>query len=169
VTVSRFQLAQVNIARMRAPLDDPRMQGFVSQIESINALADRSPGFVWRLQSYSGDATAIRAYDDDRILFNMSVWESLESLRHFVYRSGHVDPLRARRRWFEPLEAPILALWWVVAGHRPSVEEAKERLARLKSNGPTREAFDFGRPFSLPEQTPSGLRPVDAELRDPAV
>lgn len=145
------ELAQANIARMVAALDDPVMAGFVEQLEVINAVADRSPGFVWRLQTEAGDATAIRAFDDPRILFNMSVWESIDSLYDYVYRSQHATPMRERRRWFDPLDAPHLVLWWVRAGHRPGIDEARERLDRLVRLGPTPAAFTFRSAF-----TPNG-------------
>ncbi len=148
---TRFQLAQVNIARMRAPLDDPLMEGFRSQLEGINAIADRSPGFVWRLQTPTGDATTIRAFEDDRVLVNMSVWESLEALHQYVYEGPHLGPLRDRREWFLPYEGPMLVLWWIPAGHIPPVEEAKEKLDELSRNGPTPSAFTFRKPFPAPE------------------
>src|SRR5262245_31300207 len=115
-------LAQANVAKMRAPLDDPMMSDFVALLDGINALADASPGFVWRLQTEAGDATAIRAYDDARVLFNMSVWESLEALADYTYKSGHTGPLRARRNWFEPPTGPSLVLWWIPGGHTPTVD-----------------------------------------------
>jgi hypothetical protein len=136
-------LAQVNIARMRAPLEDPVMSGFVARLDEINALADRSPGFVWRLQTPDGNATYLRPYSDERILFNMSVWLDLESLRNYVYASTHVELLRRRQDWFEKFEGPSAALWWVPAGHIPSVEQAKERLSHLAENGPSPVAFTF--------------------------
>ena len=147
---NRFHLAQANIARMRAPLDSPIMEGFRSQLDRINAIADSSPGFVWRLQTDEGNATAIRAYEDDRILFNMSVWESLEALRDYVYRSDHAGPLRSRREWFELLDGPILVLWWIPAGAIPTVPEARERLDHLRRHGPTAEAFTFRDQFAAP-------------------
>jgi hypothetical protein len=142
---------------MRAPLDDPLMEGFRSQLERINAVADRSPGFVWRLQTPDGDATAIRTFEDDRILFNMSVWESLEALHQYVYEGPHLGPLRDRREWFLPFEGPMLALWWIPAGHVPTVKEAKEKLEELGRIGPTAAAFTFRRPFPSPE--PGGSSP----------
>ena len=160
----RFHLAQANIARMRAPLDSPIMEGFRSQLDRINAIADSSPGFVWRLQTDEGNATAIRAYEDERVLFNMSVWESLEALRDYVYRSDHAGTLRNRREWFEPLEGPILVLWWVPAGHIPSIEEAKARLATLKARGSTAEAFTFRAPFPSPGQRRLSPTDIDAEF-----
>ncbi len=158
----RFHLAQANIARMRAPLDHPIMEGFRSQLDRINAIADRSAGFIWRLQTDAGDATAIRAYEDERILFNMSVWESLEALHQYVYRSGHSAPLRNRKQWFEQLEGPILVLWWVPAGHLPSVAEAKARIGLLRSRGATAEAFTFRHPFPPPGEPPLPPPETDA-------
>jgi uncharacterized protein DUF3291 len=158
--VHQFHLAQVNIGRIRAPLDDPIMDGFRTQLDPINALADRSPGFVWRLQTEDGNAMAIRPYADERMAINMSVWESLESLQQFVYKSAHVAPLRDRKQWFEPMEGPILALWWIPAGHIPTIDEAKERLQYLKDHGPTVAAFTFRVSFPAPDTesgTPSAL------------
>jgi heme-degrading monooxygenase HmoA len=140
---SRVHLAQVNIGRIRAPLDSPQLAGFVGRLEEINALADRSPGFVWRLQTDEGNATYLRPYDDERILVNMSVWESLEHLKAYVYSSNHRELLKQRREWFEAFSGAYLALWWVPEGHRPSVDEAKQRLAHLEANGPTPFAFTF--------------------------
>ena len=148
--MARFHLAQVNIGRFRAPIDDPIMEGFRSQLDPINALADRSPGFVWRLQTEEGNATGIRPYADERMAINMSVWETLESLQQYVYRSAHIGPLRDRKQWFEPIEGPILALWWVPAGHIPTIAEAKERLELLREKGPTPDAFTFRQLFPPP-------------------
>ena len=136
-------IAQVNIARMKAPLDSPVMASFVARLAEINALADRSPGFVWRLQTEEGDATYLRPYDDDRILFNLSVWESIDALKQYVYRTAHAELLRDRRSWFKHFDGSYVALWWVEAGHIPSIEEAKERLAHLEKNGPSDFAFTF--------------------------
>ena len=138
-----FHLAQSNIARMRAPLDDPLMAGFVERLEPLNALADQSPGFVWRMQDEEGDATAIRVFEDEMILFNMSVWESIEALEAYAYQTNHVEAVRARGDWFEPMSRPSFVLWWVPVGHIPSVEEARERFSILWENGPTSEAFTF--------------------------
>jgi len=140
-------LAQVNIARALAPLDDPLLAGFMAQLETINALADASPGFVYRLQTEDGDATALRPYDDERIIFNMSVWASLEALTSFVYASAHRPVMQRRRQWFEKLDGAFMALWWVPTGHIPSVEEAKERLEHLRAHGPTAYAFTFAHAF----------------------
>lgn len=138
-----FHIAQVNIARMKAPLDSPVMAGFVARLAEINALADGSPGFVWRLQTDEGDATYLRPYDDERILFNLSVWESVDALKTYVYKTAHAELLRDRRSWFEHFAAAYVALWWVPAGHIPGVDEAKKRLAHLDEHGPSQFAFTF--------------------------
>ena len=160
-----FHLAQVNIGRLRAAVDDPIMAGFKNQLGPINALADSSPGFVWRLQTESGDATAIKPYPDDALMaINMSVWESLEALQLFVYKSAHLSPLRDRKQWFEPLEGPILALWWIPGGHIPTVAEALARLDHLKQHGPTAHAFTFRAPFPSPAGNSADVTTLDAEF-----
>lgn len=138
-----WQLAQVNIARMVAPLDSPVMAGFVAKLDELNALADRSPGFVWRFQDDTGNATYLRPYADDRIIFNLSVWESPDRLKAYVYRTGHADMIRQRQQWFEPGAAANMALWWIPAGTRPTVDEAKARLEHLRQHGPSAHAFGF--------------------------
>ncbi len=148
-----YHLAQVNIARALAPLDDPLLAAFVAQLDTINALADASPGFVWRLQGDGGNATSIRAYDDERIIVNMSVWDSLEALTAFVYASAHRPVMRRRRAWFARFDGPYMALWWVPTGHRPDVAEAKERLDHLRAHGPTPIAFSFTHAFPAPGET----------------
>ena len=122
-----YHLAQVNIARMLAPLTDPIMAGFVAELDTINALADNSPGFVWRLQTPEGNATDIRPFDDDLILVNLSLWASLADLNAFVYKSRHRQVLQQRPQWFQRFNGPYVALWWVPSGHIPTVEEAKEQ------------------------------------------
>lgn len=138
-----LHIAQFNIARMRAPLDDPEMAGFVARLDEINALADRSAGFVWRLQTPEGNATYLRPYDDERILVNMSVWETVEHLQQYVYYSAHAELLRQRKAWFEKVAEASLVLWWAPVGHLPGVDEAKQRLDHLEAHGPTPFAFSF--------------------------
>jgi len=140
-------IAQVNIARMKAPLDSPVMEGFVSRLAEINALADAADGFVWRLQTEAGDATYLRPYEDDRILFNLSVWTSIETLKSYVYRTAHAELLRGRRDWFEQFDRAFVALWWVPAGHIPTIDEAKARLAHFDEHGPSPVAFTFKQVF----------------------
>jgi heme-degrading monooxygenase HmoA len=144
----KAHLAQVNIARLKAPLESAQLAGFVARLDEINAVADRSPGFVWRLQGSEGNATSLRPYDDDRILVNMSLWESLEALRAYVYGSSHRELLKRRGEWFSKFEGAYAALWWVAQGHRPSVDEARKRLAHLSDNGPTPYAFSFKQTFA---------------------
>src|SRR4029453_12790504 len=147
----RFHIAQVNIARLRAPIDDPMLAGFVARLDDVNALADAAAGFVRRLQTDAGNAAALHAYDDDRILFNLSVWESPERLRDFVYRSAHVEVMRQRKSWFERFDGPYYALWWVPAGHVPSIDEAKERLEHLRAHGESAHSFSFTKLYSSPD------------------
>jgi hypothetical protein len=149
--LARYHLAQANIGRLRAPLDDPMISGFVSRLAEINALADESPGFVWRLQTENGNATSIRAYDDDLVIFNLSVWETPEQWHDFVFRSSHRDLLRLRTHWFERFDGPYSVMWWVPAGHTPSVEEARERLEHLRNRGDSPYAFPFTKLYPPPD------------------
>ncbi|MBO0849392.1 MAG: DUF3291 domain-containing protein [Pseudonocardia sp.] len=151
-------LAQVNIGLPVEPLTSPRLAGFVNALEEINALADAAPGFVWRLQTEDGDATAVRAFDDDRLLINMSVWTSLETLAEYVYRGGHVQVMRRRREWFTPMKEAYQALWWVPAGQLPTVADAQRRVAHLRTHGPTPYAFSFRTPFPPPDEPATPAR-----------
>jgi hypothetical protein len=155
--MTTYHLAQVNIGRIKAPLDDPRMAGFMNRLDELNALADRSPGFVWRLQTSEGNATYFRPYDDDRILMNMSVWENVEALRNYVYRTVHIELVRQRQEWFETFASNYLALWWVPAGHKPGIDEAKKRIAHLDTHGPTEYAFNFKTVFQPREEFQRGI------------
>ena len=146
----KFHIAQINIGRLLAPLDDPMIADFVARLDEINALAERSPGFVWRLQTQEGNATDLRPYDDERILVNMSVWESIEQLKDYVYRSVHTEVMKRRREWFEKFDGAFMALWWVEAGHVPTVEEAKRRLDHLYKHGESEFAFSFKINFPPP-------------------
>ena len=150
--MSHYHLAQINIARMLAPIEDPVMGDFVANLPAINALAEHSPGFIWRLQTDGGDATSIKVYDDDMIIVNLTVWESPDALRAYVYKSEHYRFLRDRKRWFEKFEGPYYAMWWVPAGHIPTTDEAKERLEHLRSHGDSEFAFSFKREFSAPTE-----------------
>ncbi len=146
--IPSFHLAQINVARAKAPLDDPLLAEFMAQLDRINGLADQSPGFVWRLQSESGNATDILVSEDPCLLVNLSVWSSVEALFDFVYKTGHSGVMARRKDWFEPFGRPYLALWWVLAGQRPSVEEAMARLDLIAEQGPGPEAFTFKRRFN---------------------
>jgi uncharacterized protein DUF3291 len=148
-----MDLAQLNIARLRAPLDSPALADFVALLPGINALAEGSPGFVWRLQDESGDATALRPFGAD-VIVNLTVWESVEALRGFTYRTTHLEPMRRRREWFVPADGPHLVLWWVPGGTRPDLAGAAGRLDRLRRDGPSAAAFTFREAYPDPERTP---------------
>ena len=140
-------LAQLNIARGVAPIDDPAMADFVANLDRINALGEASPGFVWRLKDETNSATSIHAFDDPLMIVNMTVWTSIEAIREYAYRSAHVEIFRRRREWFTPLDGPSLVLWWVPAGHIPSLAEATHRLDQLATHGPTPSAFTLKATF----------------------
>ena len=160
VSAPVFHLAQVNIAQMRAPLDTPPMAGFVARLAEINTLADGRPGFVWRFQSEAGDATYLRPYDDDRILFNLSVWETPAALKDFAYRGAHAEVFRQRAQWFEQMAEAWTALWWIPAGHTPTVDEAKQRLDHLRTHGATAHAFTFRELFPPPSAAAPAPHPA---------
>ena len=149
---SNWHLAEVNIGRLNYPVDDPRTAEFMEALDPINAIAEASPGFVWRLQDDSGNATAIRAFDDEHILPNLSVWESIDALKNYVFKTDHAPFLRRRREWFKAMDdLPVLTMWWVPVGHLPSMEEAKQRIDHLAANGPSTHAFTFRPTFEPPD------------------
>jgi hypothetical protein len=149
--VTAYHLAQVNVGRLLAPVDDPRIDDFRNALDHINALAEAQPGFVWRLTGEGNDATDIRPDEDDPLLaINVSVWASVEELAAFAYRTEHRNYVRRRLQWFEPATQPIFALWWVPAGHTPGLAECLECLAHLRAHGPTQHAFTFKQRFEAP-------------------
>lgn len=150
-----FHLAQCNVVKLKAPLDSPVVAGFVAALDPINALADAAPGFVWRLKTDDGNATSIRVFDDDQILLNMSVWESIETLTEYVYRSGHKEVLRQRRQWADRFEGIQSAMWWIRVGTVPEPSEAVARLDHLARAGPSEFAFTFQNQFRAPVETES--------------
>jgi hypothetical protein len=147
--MNAHELAQLNIAVMKQPLESPEMADFVANLDRINALAEHSPGYVWRLQTDEGDATAVRPLGD-LTLVNVSVWTDVAALRDYVYQSAHVEILRRRKEWFDRVQEASAVLWWVPAGHRPDVHEAVDRLERLRRDGPSPAAFSFANPFPPP-------------------
>ena len=148
--MSAYELAQLNIGVVNAPLDSPVMADFVANLDRINALAEQSPGFVWRLQTEEGDATALRPLGDD-VIVNMSVWQDLDSLNAYVYRSAHVEIMRRRKEWFRRMKDAYMVLWWVPRGHRPTMQEAIAKLERFRQDGPTEVAFNFRQGFAAPD------------------
>ncbi len=145
----QYHLAQLNIGRILAPMDSPTMAGFANRLDEINALADAAPGFVWRMQDTSGNNTAYRPLqEDDWLLINMSVWESVETLKAYTYGAEHASVMRGRRQWFEPHTEMYFVMWWIPAGQIPTVQEAMERLAHLQAHGDTAHAFTFKKTFA---------------------
>jgi hypothetical protein len=144
-----YALAEVNIARMLAPLDSPVMAGFVAGLDPLNALAERSPGFIWRLKTDDGNATALRPYEDDYIIVNLTMWTDIDALFQYTYASDHVDVFRQRSEWFERMTLPYMTMWYVDVDHRPTPAEARERLEYLQAHGPTPHAFTFKKRFSV--------------------
>ena len=154
--MSAYELAQLNIGIIKGLIDSPVMAEFVANLDRINALAERTPGFVWRLQTEEGNATAIRPYpENENMAVNMSVWRDVESLSKYVYSSAHVEIMRRRREWFAKMDQAFMVLWWVPRGHRPSIEEAKAKLEILRAKGPTADAFTFRQAFPAPDASPA--------------
>lgn len=146
-----YHLAQVNIAKMLAPLESPIMADFVANLDRINALAEGSEGFVWRLKDEENNATSIKIYDDDFLIVNMSVWRDIDSLFQFAYKSQHVEIFKRRKEWFEKMSQMHMALWYVPVGHNPDVNEAQQRLDHIRIHGDTPYAFSFKKRFSIDE------------------
>ncbi|MEM9203607.1 MAG: DUF3291 domain-containing protein [Actinomycetota bacterium] len=145
-----WHLAQFNIATAKFDDDDPRLAEFVDNLDRLNQLGDDSPGSVWRFQSETGHSVDVKAYDDPRILLNLTVWEDVKSLWDYVYKTDHVEFLRRRREWFEMESQPFLVMWWIPAGHHPTPAEGVERLEHLRAHGPTEHAFSFRHNFDPP-------------------
>jgi hypothetical protein len=148
----RYHVAQLNVGRVVAALDDPRLADFMNWLDAINALAERSPGFVWRLQGDNGNNTDLKVIDDPLFIVNLSVWESINDLHAFTYRSDHKAVFARRYDWFERVVGPNVVLWWQPAGTLPDVDEALRRLQRLAEDGPTGDAFTFKERFAPPDE-----------------
>ncbi len=147
MVTAAHDLAQVNVMRLRAALDSPELATFVAALDPVNALAEQAPGFVWRLKASDGNSTSIRIFDDDTLIVNMSTWRSLDTLSDYVYRTAHTDIMRRRREFAVPIAEAYLALWWVPAGHQPTIAEAEDRLRHIRAHGPTPFAFGVRTPF----------------------
>lgn len=158
--MTSYHLAQINVGRLKAPIDAPETADFAGALDRINALAESSPGFVWRLTGEGDNATDLVAFDDPMIITNMSVWESPAALGAFVYRSGHSQVMRRRAEWFDAMEV-FMALWWVPVGHRPTVAEGVAKLALLARDGASPDAFTFRAPHPAPDATTSPLPILD--------
>ena len=163
-----MHLAQINIGRVLNPVDDPRMADFTDNLDAINALAETSPGFVWRLKDDSGNATAIPVHEDPAVIVNMSVWESVEALHAFAYQTAHRSFVQRRKEWFHPFGGAYVALWWVPAGYPPTVADGLARLDQLRRFGPTVHAFNFRRAFPPEDASPLGpAGPADGDVGEP--
>lgn len=148
--VSRYHLAQINIAALKAPIDSPELKDFVANLERINSLAESTEGFVWRLLGDGSDATGMRPFGPDTLV-NMSVWRDVDSLRNFVFKSAHTPIMKRRREWFARMAETYTCMWWVPSGHTPTVQEARQRLERIREHGSTPESFHFGEAFPPPD------------------
>jgi hypothetical protein len=146
-----MHLAQINIAEMLEPEGHPSMSGFFDNIDMINAIAEESPGFVWRLQDETGSATSIKAFDNDMLIINMSVWETRESIFDFVYKSMHLEIFKRKNEWFHKMKKMHYALWYIDEGHQPDLAEARKMLDHLNLHGETPMAFSFKKSFSEKE------------------
>ena len=149
--MKRFYLAELNMARALYPLEDPRMAEFVANLDAINGLAERSPGFIWRLVNINGSTTTVRLFDDPLLLVNLSVWETVDALFDYVYRSQHLEFWKRRHEWFSHDERSGTVMWWIPADQLPTLEEAVVRLEQLQRIGPTVEAFTFKQRFAVPQ------------------
>ena len=138
-----MHLAELNIARLKYDLDDPRVADFVNNLDRVNAVAERSEGFVWRLKDEDGNATSIQAFDDPRVIVNLSVWQTPETLEKFVWQTVHKQVYARRAEWFAVMEKMHFAMWWVDEGHEPSALEARERLEHLQAHGDSDHAFGW--------------------------
>ena len=156
-----YELAQVNIARLKAPLDSPQLKDFVDNLDPVNADAEAADGFVWRLKGDSGDATDVRVFGDEWLIINLTMWRDTNTLTAYMYQGRHREMLARRREWFERVQEAMTALWWVPAGHRPTVAEAESRLLHLRTNGPTPYAFTLRTSFP-----PQGAEPLLGEVPD---
>lgn len=145
-----WNLAELNIAKMMFEPDSHEMQDFNDALDTVNALAEASPGFVWRLISDDENPGDDIVFDDPSWLVNLSLWENLDALTDFIRSDLHLSIMRRRREWFEPLGEATMVLWWVPAGHLPTVAEAQARLEALRKNGPSHHAFGFSQPFPAP-------------------
>jgi Domain of unknown function (DUF3291) len=139
-----MHIAQINISRLLEPIDSPLLSDFVADLDRINDIAEKSKGFVWRLKDdNANNATSINPFDDDKILINMSVWETIDDLKNFAYRSDHVEVFIKRTKWFERMTVASMALWYVEKGYIPTPEEGRDRLLHLRLNGETAHSFSF--------------------------
>ena len=157
--MTAWNVAQMNVGRMVDESGSPALAAFMARLDEINALADTAPGFVWRLQGADGNATDIKPTDDTRYIVNMSVWTNVDALFAYVYRTSHREVMVRRREWFEQPDGPYQVLWWVRAGHLPTVEQGLARLGLLRAEGPSPAAFTFKSVFPAPKEDARDMEP----------
>jgi hypothetical protein len=144
-------LAQVNVATLKFPIDSPQLKDFADNLDPVNVIAESSEGFIWRLKDDTGNATEIQAFDDPNIIFNMSVWRSVEDLKNFMFRTHHLGFMKRKKEWFEPMTTDNYVLWWIKPDEIPTVEQGRERLLHLREHGDTPHAFTFKSNFKASE------------------
>lgn len=158
---NNYQIAEINIARMKGVnINDPIMKEFVDNLNTVNAIAESSPGFVWRLKDDNNNATSINPYDDEQVIINVSVWESIEDLENFMYKTFHSEFLKRRKEWFQRFGKAYVAMWWVPSGQFPTIQQAVERLDYLEKFGATEKVFDFKTKFPMPTDKTSKKKPA---------
>ena len=162
--MSRYQLAQLNVARIKGPMDSPIMADFVANLDRVNALAEQSPGYVWRLKTDEGNATSVSSPLGDDVIVNMSVWEDVAALNHYVYKSAHVEIMKRRKEWFETIREAYVVLWWVARGQYPTVLDAVARLEHLRAHGPSERAFTFRQAFAAPDAAVDAPAPLFGDV-----
>lgn len=148
--MSKYQLAQLNVGLAKDSVDSELLVDFAAQLDAVNAAAESSPGFIWRLMDDNNNATGFNAFDDENMLINISVWDSVESLQKYIYSDIHMAVLKNKSKWFENMESAHLVLWWIKEGEYPNIEESLERLSHLSAHGPTVHAFTFRDTFPAP-------------------
>ena len=149
--MSKYRLAEINIARMKGvDINDPIMQEFVDNLDKVNAVAESSNGFVWRLKDDNNNATSLNPYDDEQVIINISVWETIETLEHFMYKTFHTEFLKRRKEWFQTFGKAYTAMWWIEEGKYPTMQEAVDKLGYLQKNGASIVVFDFKHKFPQP-------------------
>lgn len=149
--MNHYQIAEINIARMKGvDINDPMMKEFVDNLDSVNAIAEKTAGFIWRLKDDNNNATSLNPYNDEQIIINVSVWETIESLQEFMYKTFHNEFLKRRKEWFHSFGKAHTAMWWITAGEYPSMQEAVNKLDELQKNGPSQSVFDLKHLFQAP-------------------
>jgi len=151
--MTEYQIAEINVARMRGVnINDPIMKEFVDNLDKVNALAESSKGFIWRLKDESNNATNLNPFNDEQVIINISVWQSIETLENFIYKTFHTEFLKRRKEWFQSYGKAYTAMWWTPKGQYPAIQEAIEKLDYYQKNGPSELVFDFRNKYLPPHE-----------------